>query len=595
MSEKPDTNAARKERSFAPGEFIFEEGKMGDFAYVLESGKIEICKLAAGGEYKTLQEIGEGTLFGEMALIDKSPRSASARAINDVVVREVDDKALMAHIKRTPEVAMNMMYRLASYVRTSNKSLEGSVFGEHGSEHEQAMAEHALNEKNKQSQGLFTARKTDIDHIINEFQPAHVEIERSSMPPIILKTFWAITMFIIAIITWASFSIIDTTVSARGRLSTTIPTIDIQATDNSVVKIQHVIVGQQVSQGEPLVTLDETFTMADLSRVQAERDLLKAKIQRLEAELNKQGLAVVETISNNIERGVYINRQNEYSSRISSLNIDIEGAEQKLETTTGDVTLASKQLEIKKQLEEAQRTLFDQGIGAKNKLLEASNQRLSAERDYRTLLDSLKNLESSIKSLKATKQAFVSEWFSSIGVELSSSQQKIDGLDEELIKLHRKEKNIVVHAPADGVIMQIENLHAGTIVNEGAPIMSLVPSNVPLIVDLDINPRDIGNLIHGTSVSIKLDALPYQKHGDIIGELTFISEDTVDEALDGEKGTFYRARSAIMSNELKNLPDNARLVPGMLLTADIKAGRRRLITYFIYPVIRTIQTSFSEP
>ncbi len=99
----------------------------------------------------------------------------------------------------------------------------------------------------------------------------------------------------------------------------------------------------------------------------------------------------------------------------------------------------------------------------------------------------------------------------------------------------------------------------------------------------------------GAEVSLKLDALPFQKHGDLAGEITFISEDTVDESTDGKPGTFYRANAAIMSDELRDVPDNFRLVPGMLLTGDVLSGRRRLITYFIYPVIRTIETSFSEP
>ncbi len=73
------------------------------------------------------------------------------------------------------------------------------------------------------------------------------------------------------------------------------------------------------------------------------------------------------------------------------------------------------------------------------------------------------------------------------------------------------------------------------------------------------------------------------------------AKDAVDKSLAGTSGTFYRARASILSNDLRDLPNKFRLVPGMLLSADIKTGRRRLITYFIYPIIRTIQTSFSEP
>ena len=228
-------------------------------------------------------------------------------------------------------------------------------------------------------------------------------------------------------------------------------------------------------------------------------------------------------------------------------------------------------------------------------MLAARNSRLSAEREFSGLQYSLNNLRSEVESIRAEKQALISEWFSKTGVELSQAIKERDANAEELVKLHRRKENINILSPADGVIIELENLFVGAIINEGLAIMSLVPSDVPLTVELDIDPRDIGNLILGADVSIKLDALPYQKHGELLGKISFISEDTVDQSLDGESGTFYRARASILSNELKNLPENFRLVPGMLLTGDIKAGRRRLITYFIYPVIRTIQTSFSEP
>ncbi len=157
-------------------------------------------------------------------------------------------------------------------------------------------------------------------------------------------------------------------------------------------------------------------------------------------------------------------------------------------------------------------------------------------------------------------------------------------------------KNIRILAPVDGVVMALEKeLFVGGIVTEGGPVLSLVPSNVPLIAELDIDPRDIGNLMMGASVSVKLDALPFQKHGEMKAEISFISEDTVDESTDGTSGSFYRARATITANRLKKLPPNFRLVPGMLFTGDILAGRRRRITYFLYPVVRTINTSFTEP
>ena len=618
--------SGQNERSFAAGEFIFEEGDIGDFAYVLLSGEAEICKISQG-EIIKLVDIKANTLFGEMALIDKSVRAASARAITDIIVREIDEKAFIAHIKTSPDVAMNMMVRLASYARTTNKNIEGSVFDKkEGTE----VKETALDAEEDLYNGRIVQRdasgriavmptvnfiwghicsayrfvdknvfgkseKSDAEHIIDDYQSASVAIEKNSLPPIVRNTVFTIILLLGSFVAWASFSVIDTTLSARGRLSTTIPTISVQATDNSVVKSIEVSIGQRVKKGDLFVTLDETYATADLARSEMEFRLLESKIRRLEAEMDRVKSFDVGTIKNSLQQKVFLTRQKEYISKISSFDLDMKSMGLKLESTSVDIELAKEQLKIQKDIEGARRDLFKRNVGSRLNMLQARNTRLSVQREYSKLNSSVSNLQSDLESLRADKQSFISGWFSKIGIELSQTTNQRDTMKEDLVKLRRRKENVKILAPADGVVMDMQNLFVGALVREGDTIMSLVPSNVPLTVELDIDPKNIGNLMLGAKVSVKLDALPYQKHGEIKGEISFISKDTVETGLDGQQGTFYRARSTMASIELKDLPGNFSLVPGMLLNGDIRAGRRRLITYFLYPIMRTIKTSFTEP
>ena len=577
-------------RNLAEGEFIFEEGEVGNLAYVLLEGQVEICRLS-GGEIVSLQQLDEGALFGEMALIDKAPRSASARALTDVKVREIDEKAFMAHIRKAPDVALNMMHRLADYVRSANQAMGGGLFSNGG----EGSGKTAETRQASSSDDHGSLWQSPSEEIIDEFQSPDEALERRRLSPLVFVTFGVIMTLIVAVVLWASLSIIDTTLSARGRLTTSVPTISVQATDNSVVKNIHVAVGQHVKAGQVLVTLDETYAKADLARAEIEFNQLSAKIDRLQAEINQDGKAALPRLNDKIQREVFLNRLKEYTSRIASYDLDLESRSLKLETARGDVGIARQQLKIQRQIENARKKLYEQEIGSHLNYLTASDKRLKVEREFRQLQHSIASLRGEIEALRAEKQAFVSEWFSKIGLELSEATKQRDSKLEELVKLRRKRSNIQITAPADGTIISFSDLFVGAIVSEGATVMSLVPSNVPLNVEMDIDPRDIGNLVVGAPVSVKLDALPYQKHGDLAAEITFISEDTVNKSLDGQPGTFYRAHATIKENQLRDTPDNFRLVPGMLLTGDIRAGKRRLITYFIYPVIRTIDTSFAEP
>ena len=88
-------------RSFTDGEYIFREGESAEYAYIVNSGIIEITKISADGE-DVLVGLEPPSLFGEMALIDGNPRSASARAKGDTTVTEVTSAAFGQYIKQNP-------------------------------------------------------------------------------------------------------------------------------------------------------------------------------------------------------------------------------------------------------------------------------------------------------------------------------------------------------------------------------------------------------------------------------------------------------------------------------------------------------------
>ena len=114
-------------RNLAAGDVLFREGEVGDYAYQVVKGKIEVCKFN-GDEYVTLSILEKNALFGEMALIDKQPRSAMARAVDEAVVKEIDKDALLGYLKNSPQTAFNMMQQLASYARNANEKLSVDAF-----------------------------------------------------------------------------------------------------------------------------------------------------------------------------------------------------------------------------------------------------------------------------------------------------------------------------------------------------------------------------------------------------------------------------------------------------------------------------------
>jgi CRP/FNR family cyclic AMP-dependent transcriptional regulator len=98
--------------TFAPGETIFREGEPGDRMYAIVEGEVDI--IAMGHHVST---IGPGAIFGEMALIDASPRSATVSAKTTCKVVPVDQKRFMYLVQNTPFFAVQVLRVMAERMR----------------------------------------------------------------------------------------------------------------------------------------------------------------------------------------------------------------------------------------------------------------------------------------------------------------------------------------------------------------------------------------------------------------------------------------------------------------------------------------------
>ena len=108
-------NAGFPPVSFAAGKVIFGQGDKGDKMYVVRSGEVAIERDGA-----VVETVGEGGIFGEMALIDGSPRAATARAKTPCEVVALSEKTFLFLVHETPYFAIAVMRTLADRLRRSN-------------------------------------------------------------------------------------------------------------------------------------------------------------------------------------------------------------------------------------------------------------------------------------------------------------------------------------------------------------------------------------------------------------------------------------------------------------------------------------------
>ena len=135
---------------------------------------------------------------------------------------------------------------------------------------------------------------------------------------------------------------------------------------------------------------------------------------------------------------------------------------------------------------------------------------------------------------------------------------------------------------------------------EAETLFSLVPRGVSLQAEIKVEGKDIGRIEVGQPVRLKFDAFPFQKYGTASGTVRIISSDSfVPEAKgDGARpsvSAYYRVLVDITDLHLRGMAKQFQIIPGMTVTAEFKAGRRSVISYFSIRYFADWMRAYANP
>jgi HlyD family secretion protein len=261
--------------------------------------------------------------------------------------------------------------------------------------------------------------------------------------------------------------------------------------------------------------------------------------------------------------------------------------------------------------------LAKNGSKSKQDVLSRELQTNEAKLKVLTAMSRIKELGKSLESNEAERAAYAAQWRTQLVTELVKATDELTTVKQELNKANRSNEFVELRVPDDlpyreFVVFEVAEISVGSTTQPGAPLFKLVPIGVPMEVEVEVQGKDIalineanrkqmanGELPKGSDARIKLSSFPYQKHGTLDGVVRAISEGSFEKKMPGGAPTgmtTYKARIKIVDpKQLTHVPDNFRLMPGMTATAEIKVGRRKVIEYFLYPLLRYMDRSIREP
>jgi hemolysin D len=405
---------------------------------------------------------------------------------------------------------------------------------------------------------------------------------------------------------------VDIVVSANGKIVTSDSEIVVQPVEMSVVRSVAVKMGQQVKAGEVLATLDPTFTEADRDELAAKLRTLDATFSRLDAELAGQ---VYDPRNPNYaeltQRDVFRKRHDEYIAKLGAAEHKVGQAKSDLAAHETEAKSLQEQIRLASEAENIYRQLVAKDLASKLKLLDASQRLVDTQSRLETNLGEQEKLKEQIAGAQADRDGFVQEWQRKLAEDMAQTRSDRDATAARLSKAQLRHELAVMTAPEDATVLEVAPRPPGSVLKEAETLMRLVPTSAPLLVEAQVETRDVARLHLGDRATIKLEALPWQQFGLAYAELTALTPDTLsdDNAREtGEEGSspelktqakqspiHFRARFELRETRFRNLPDGFTLRPGMRVVADVKVGRRAILDYVLNPITRVINESLREP
>lgn len=433
-----------------------------------------------------------------------------------------------------------------------------------------------------------------------QFLPAALELQESPPSPIPRYTSWVlISLFLIAL-AWSIFGKIDVVAVAQGKIIPDDRTKVVQSPELAVVHRILVKEGQAVKAGQPLIELDATSAGADRNRMDNELDTADLQVLRSKALIDaiEKGRSPRLPAVKDVEPSALADAQRllageyaELQSRLSALNAETDKRRAELETSQQIVAKLTDTLPIVRQRAEDYRGLAEKNFISRHALLDREQALVETQRDLAAEKSRSVQLQHAIAQNQQERTTLLAQTKRNALDVLAQSESKASSYKQELIKAERRSGMLKLVAPVDGVVQQLAVSTIGGVVKEAEPLLQLVPQHGRLVVEAQIDNKDIGFVYPGQKAEVKVETFSFTKYGTLPAQVLTVSSDAVT---DEHRGLVYPARVQIERSRVKVENKWVNLSPGMAVTAEIKIGKRRVIEYFLAPLSEHLQESLRE-
>lgn len=414
---------------------------------------------------------------------------------------------------------------------------------------------------------------------------------------------WALGLGFGGFLLWAGFAPLDEGVPGQGMVTIDTKSKAVQHLSGGIVKEVLVKEGQEVTEGQLLLRLDEAVARANYESVRQRYLSLRAMEGRLQAEQRNAGSIVWhadlrEAMGDPQVRQLVATQQQLFESRRASVKADLQSIEESIQGQEASLKAYSEMLSNRRsQLallqEELKNTagLVKEGYAPRNRQLELERMVFEINSSMSELIGNTTRAQRTIGELRQRTISRQQEYRKEVETQVSDVGREVQGDIEKFRAVQGDLNRIEIKAPASGQVVGLTIQTVGGVVGAGQKLMEIVPSTQTLLLEARVMPHLIDRVKADLAVDVRFSSFANSPQLVVDGKVVSVSGDLL---IDPHTGMgYYLARVAVTPEGLKKL-GKRQMQPGMPVEVIFITGERSLLTYMLHPLTKRLSASMKE-
>jgi len=453
-----------------------------------------------------------------------------------------------------------------------------------------------LLERYRQHVGHFWARRQevrppDLKGHESEFLPSSLALQTAPVSPAGRWVARVLMALLMALLLWSVCGKMDIIVNATGKIIPSERSKSIACVETARVNGLFVEEGKPVVAGELLIELDTRMSDRERDKATGDREEALLQVARSRALLASIDAKRLESI-----RGVEGITAVRVADAWRHLKSQWEDFEAKLIRLDGEIARYQRQLPLISQRAKDYRVLANDHDVSVHTWLEKEQDQIDLEG---RLADAINQRRAHIAETRKNAEDALNEGL---------RQAQSSGQDAERAAAHSDLLHL--RSPVAGTVQQLTVHTVGGVVQSAQPLMVIVPRQHQVEVEAFIENKDVGFVAEGQPAQVKIETFDYTKYGMVSGRVSHVSRDAIDpntqtgaaawaqsphddKKMD-TKGAVYSVKVLLDKSAMTIDGHQVPLTPGMSVSIEIKTGSRRIIEYFLSPLIQHAHESFNQ-